>query len=155
MPSNWKDARRAKSRTFQRAGQKATSTRSRRSCSSFCTTSRPTQPSTCWASISGSVPGMPITMWRTLCPACCGAWRTLACCLRGRPAHPPSSSNSLSSMATSSSTGWSARASGRRTRNSRRPATAEKKTPHAQGHRRHDLAPANPFPLLPLRRKHP
>ena len=29
-----------------------------------------------------------------------------------------------------------------------------KKTPHAQGRRRHDLAPANPFPLLPLRRQH-
>ena len=84
-------------------------------------------PSTCWASILASVPGMPTTMWRTLCPSCYGACRILACCLRGRRGLPRSSFNSLRSMATSSSTGWSARVSGRRTGNSRRPASAERK----------------------------
>ena len=127
MPSNWKDARRAKSRTFQRAGQKATSTRSRRSCSSFCTTSRHTPPSMCWASFSASVRGMPTTMWRTSCRSCCGACRTLAYCLSGRLELPMSLSISLINIATLPSTGWSAPASGRRIRNSRRPVTAEKK----------------------------
>ena len=42
-----------------------------------------------------------------------------------------------------------------RPQNSRRPVSAVKKTPHAQGTHTHDLAPANPFPLLLLRRKHP
>jgi len=155
MPSNWKDARRAKSRTFQRAGQKATSTRSRRSCSSFCTTSRHTLPSTCWASFSALVRGMPTTMWRISSRSCCGAYRTSVCFLLGRPVLPRSSSNSLRNMATSSSTGWSAPASGRRTRNFKRPASAEKKTPYGPGTRPHDHAQENPFPLLRLRRKHP
>ena len=58
-------------------------------------------------------------------------------------------------MATLPSTGWSAPASGPKTRRSRRPASAVKKTLHAQGPRRHDPAPANPLHHLFLRRKHP
>ncbi|PZN84338.1 MAG: hypothetical protein DM484_03085 [Candidatus Methylumidiphilus alinenensis] len=81
----------------------------------------------CWASFSASVRGMPTTMWRISCRSYCGACRTLAYCLSGRLGLPRSFFNSLRNMATSSSTGWSAPASDRRTRNFKKPASAEKK----------------------------
>ena len=104
----------------------------------------PTPPSTCWASISASVQGMPTTMWRTMwrtsCPPCCGACRSSACCLRGRLGPPRSSSDSSGKYGDVVVDGLECSCVRPQDEELQKARLQRKeKTPHAQGRRRHDL----------------